>query len=1062
MLYRCLAALLLAALAAVPAAAKWEPPPPRFTCPQRAILHYPCVCTAGGDLGIHLRCDNSNLAQLSAALRNVRVPLDSLTLSRCSISRLHGSLFHSVSARSLHIEHTPIRNIGADTFLGINNTLLNLTMWDTRLTEVPVEALSVLTNTSVLEIVGSDITYIPEDAFKDMVKLTDLTLRKSQISSFHQKAFAGLRRLKKISLAYNNLTSVPPNAFKFNLRLNNLDLAYNNFNKLNSKFFRDIRQMIWCNMSNNAITDMGRATFSRNGALGYLDMSHNKIPKIDSNEFRTMRSMRRLFFNDNNIKRIGRGAFKVLNKVGTIDIARNHIKKIDYQMFWELEYLEILNAQENEITEIEKNTFKDLYLTTVNISHNQLSQIADDAFINCNNMTFLDLSHNNLTELNEKAFDDNSDLTELRLEFNYLTNMSAPFDKFKLIRVLNMSYNSIVEIPKRTFPDLYELHTIDVSHNQIAKIGGGVFTTLFSLRHLDLSHNMLEELRASSIGTMPSLLDVNLSHNRLRTTTRSAFQGLSSLRELRLDHNHLESVVGIPQSLSVLYLSHNRIASIRPGRSWPTMNSLIELDLDSNLLADNLEGGAFENLRTVRLLHLRNNSMTLPPWQALSDMTTLQHLYLDDNRITTMGRGALGKLLVLFELTMRRNGLRDVAQRAFEGNAQLINLTLAENDIEFIPNEAFKGLVALNKIDLSHNRLSVMNNQTHGLFDDCLSLRKVNLSHNHVSQIHVKTFPYSKWIPYRLEELDLSSNKLAVIGRDFSTGLKDLKKLNLANNSLIETRQYVLGNLTKLEELDLSHNQLAHFPEDSIGPNPKMLKLKLNDNFLITLPVEAMSEMVNLTLLDVSNNRVRRFYDQLMPWIENGTQVFYQGNQLRCDCALRRLRSWMDDRTAEPDSPWASVACETPAEMRGQIVTELDVAALTCIGPEQDASVYQEKPDIVFRSVDGEEDGALRLSWYVNTREDVGDFVILARALNETRPSATEAVSYTERTARLAPLLAGQKYLVCVRALTSGGELRPHRDGQCRTVSPAAPVAAAPPLLVLVMVALVSLRLVNQ
>ena len=31
----------------------------------------------------------------------------------------------------------------------------------------------------------------------------------------------------------------------------------------------------------------------------------------------------------------------------------------------------------------------------------------------------------------------------------------------------------------------------------------------------------------------------------------------------------------------------------------------------------------------------------------------------------------------------------------------------------------------MNKIDLSHNRLSVMNNKTHGLFDDCLSLRKV-------------------------------------------------------------------------------------------------------------------------------------------------------------------------------------------------------------------------------------------------------------------------------------------------------------------------------------------------
>ena len=83
--------------------------------------------------------------------------------------------------------------------------------------------------------------------------------------------------------------------------------------------------------------------------------------------------------------------------------------------------------------------------------------------------------------------------------------------------------------------------------------------------------------------------------------------------------------------------------------------------------------------------------------------------------------------------------------------------------------------------------------------------------------------------------------------------------------------------------------------------------------------------------------------------------------------------------------------------------------------------------------------------------------MVLARALNETRPSATEAVAYSERTARLASLTAGQRYLVCVRALTSSGALRPHRDGQCRTVSPAAPAAVTAPLLLVI--ALLILRL---
>lgn len=88
------------------------------------------------------------------------------------------------------------------------------------------------------------------------------------------------------------------------------------------------------------------------------------------------------------------------------------------------------------------------------------------------------------------------------------------------------------------------------------------------------------------------------------------------------------------------------------------------------------------------------------------------------------------------------------------------------------------------------------------------------------------------------------------------------------------------------------------------------------------------------------------------------------------------------------------------------------------------------------------ENGELDITWYVNTREDIGDFVVFARSLNETRPSYTDAVSYIRRSARVSRLRAGQKYLLCVRALTSGGALRPYVDGQCRTVSHATPQTA--------------------
>ena len=59
------------------------------------------------------------------------------------------------------------------------------------------------------------------------------------------------------------------------------------------------------------------------------------------------------------------------------------------------------------------------------------------------------------------------------------------------IKILNVSNNLIQDIPKKTFPKLYELHTIDFSNNNLTEIGRSVFVTLLSLRHLIFRNNSL-------------------------------------------------------------------------------------------------------------------------------------------------------------------------------------------------------------------------------------------------------------------------------------------------------------------------------------------------------------------------------------------------------------------------------------------------------------------------------------------------------------------------------------------------------------------------------------------
>ena len=96
------------------------------------------------------------------------------------------------------------------------------------------------------------------------------------------------------------------------------------------------------------------------------------------------------------------------------------------------------------------------------------------------------------------------------------------------------------------------------------------------------------------------------------------------------------------------------------------------------------------------------------------------------------------------------------------------------------------------------------------MFDDCLSIRSLDLSFNKIPFITKKMFPESRWIPYKLEEVDLSHNSMPVLTDGVLRGTSHLRKLNVSYNIINDVRKYVLGNLTRLESLDLSHNKLAN------------------------------------------------------------------------------------------------------------------------------------------------------------------------------------------------------------------------------------------------------------
>lgn len=90
----------------------------KYKCPSNSAYFYPCICIRGGEEGIFMNCENTNLASIAVGLANVRIPIEELRLYRCNIKKLFGNVFHSVQIK-VSIENTIV-------FSHLNSQLVHL------------------------------------------------------------------------------------------------------------------------------------------------------------------------------------------------------------------------------------------------------------------------------------------------------------------------------------------------------------------------------------------------------------------------------------------------------------------------------------------------------------------------------------------------------------------------------------------------------------------------------------------------------------------------------------------------------------------------------------------------------------------------------------------------------------------------------------------------------------------------------------------------------------------------------------------------------------------------
>lgn len=206
------------------------------------------------------------------------------------IGRLFGDIFYSTPVNRLIIQDTPIILLDDDLFFGINHTLSELHIVNSKLAAFPSGSLKVrqiytyiyfilvkfpnkklsyyikfvlqiLSNLKVLNLDKHSIFNIPTNAFSSSqlpTRLEKLYITNGKLTSLSNDLLSPCKKLKYLNLQGNELGTLQKNQFKGLRDLETLDISNNNITKIDSSHFGDLTKLVSINLANNSLPSVTR------------------------------------------------------------------------------------------------------------------------------------------------------------------------------------------------------------------------------------------------------------------------------------------------------------------------------------------------------------------------------------------------------------------------------------------------------------------------------------------------------------------------------------------------------------------------------------------------------------------------------------------------------------------------------------------------------------------------------------------------------------------------------------------------------------------------------------
>lgn len=469
--------------------------------------------------------------------------LRELRLSNMAMKKVPQSVRHSVSLNRLDVSCNRIADLD-DSGLDRIPHLLNLKAQNNRIDKLP-NFFPQMHSLKYLNISNNKFQSVPS-VIPEMTNLVDLDISFNNISSLPD-SIGRLKHLERFLIVGNQISKIPATCEGLT-RLEMLDCRRNNISDLSLVCRLPRLQSLWADhntvhalslvvgpclqkldASFNDITQLivNPATSSFNlSSITTLNISYAKLSSLDGVAFAHLTSLRNLRLEHNQFRSIP-DTLGALTELEHLSCSDNQLDALP-DSIGELQKLKMLDAHNNSLTELPASMWRCGNLETLNVTSNLLKNWHDppSPVVSSDALELLVAPNDSQRKLSTAGSIASSinrvlpplvhSLRNLYLGENRLTeDVLHPLTALRELRVLNLSFNEIQDLPPSFFRNFSFLVEIYLSGNKLSSIPTEDMHRLTNLTVMFLNGNKLQVL-PHEFSKLTSLTVLDVGSNLLK------------------------------------------------------------------------------------------------------------------------------------------------------------------------------------------------------------------------------------------------------------------------------------------------------------------------------------------------------------------------------------------------------------------------------------------------------------------------------------------------------------------------------------------------------------------